>query len=118
MFLATVAGCLLAVPLVPVGPRLRLAQASVSWYLLVPPADYSQATHQYTRVEDAPLARWYRDGEYDSERGCHSAGVAKANEAKRLSLNVPDADNFYREQAWALPHGRCISNDTLRKPMR
>jgi hypothetical protein len=117
-FVASVAGVLLAGPLAAVGPHLRVAHASVSWYLLVPPADYSKETHQYTRVEDAPLVQWYRDGEYDPERECHRAGVAKATEAKRLSLNVPDADHFYHVEAWALEHGRCISNELFRKPVR
>ena len=45
---------------------LLVAQASGLWYLLVPPADYSTATHRYTSLADAPLGRWYHNGEYGS----------------------------------------------------
>jgi hypothetical protein len=41
---------------------LLVAQASGLWYLLVPPADYSTATHRYTSLADAPLGRWYHKG--------------------------------------------------------
>ena len=89
------------------------ADASVSWYLLVPPAAYDQRSHLYASVPDAPLPRWYRDGEYDSERACLEAREAKSTEARRLSRTTTDADNFYREQARALRDGRCVAATDL-----
>ena len=94
---------------------LLVAQASGPWYLLVPPADYSTATHRYTSLADAPLGRWYHDGEYGSERECQDARGAKGGEAKRLSTTVLDADNYYHAQAWAFQHGRCVSRDDVLK---
>lgn len=85
------------------------ADASVTWYLLVPPATYDPRSHLYASVPDAPLPRWYRDGEYGSERACVEARTAKGGEAERLSRTATDEDNFHREQAWALHHGRCVS---------
>jgi hypothetical protein len=85
------------------------ADASVTWYLLVPPAAYDPRSHLYASVPDAPLPRWYRDGEYDSERACLEARAAKAGEAERLSRKATDADNFHGAQSWALRHGRCVS---------
>lgn len=85
------------------------ADASVSWYLLVPPATYDQRSHLYASAPDAPLPRWYRDGEYDSERACLEAREAKGDEARRLSRTTTDADNFHREQARAFQQGRCVS---------
>jgi len=89
------------------------AEASVSWYLLVPPAAYDPRSHVYASVPDAPLRRWYHDGEYDSERACVEARTAKGREAQRLSRTTTDADNFHREQAWALQEGRCVSATDL-----
>ena len=95
---------------------LLVAQASGPWYLLVPPADYSStATHRYTSRADAPLGRWYHDGEYGSERACQDARGAKGGEAKRMSTTVLDADNYYHAQAWAFQHGRCVSRDDVQK---
>jgi hypothetical protein len=85
------------------------ADASVTWYLLVPPAAYDPRSHLYASVPDAPLPRWYRDGEYGSERACLEARAAKGGEAERLSRKATDADNFHGAQAWALLHGRCVS---------
>lgn len=85
------------------------AAASVNWYLLVPPTAYDPRNHLYTSVPDAPLPRWYRDGEYDSERACLEARAAKGGEAQRLSQATTDADSFHRAQASALLHGRCVS---------
>jgi len=84
------------------------AGATASWYLLVPPAAYDQRSHLYARVPDAPLPRWYRDGEYDSERACHENREAKGDEARRLSQTTIDEDNFHREQARAFQHGLCV----------
>jgi hypothetical protein len=89
------------------------ADAAVSWYLLVPPAAYDSRSHLYASVPDAPLPRWYRDGEYDSERACLEARAAKGGEAHRLSRTTTDADNFHREQAWALREGRCVAATDL-----
>src|SRR5258707_12080789 len=58
---------------------LLVAQASGPWYLLVPPADYSTATHRYTSLADAPLGRWYHDGEYGSERECQDARARRSS---------------------------------------
>ena len=85
------------------------ADAAVTWYLLVPPATYDPRSHLYASVPDAPLPRWYRDGEYGSERACVEARTAKGGEAERLSRTATDEDNFHGEQAWALHHGRCVS---------
>lgn len=85
------------------------ADASGSWYLLVPPAAYDQRSHLYASAPDAPLPRWYRNGEYDSEQACLEAREAKEREARRLSRTTTDADNFHRERAWALQEGRCVS---------
>lgn len=90
-------------------PRPPWADASVSWYLLVPPAAYDNRSHLYASVPDAPLPRWYRDGEYDSERACLEAKEAKGTEARRLSRTTTDEDNFHQEQARALQEGRCVS---------
>jgi hypothetical protein len=89
------------------------ADASVSWYLLVPPAAYDPRSHVYASVPDAPLPRWYHDGEYDSERACLEAMAAKGREAQRLSRTTTDADNFHREQARAFQAGRCVSATDL-----
>jgi hypothetical protein len=94
---------------------LLVAHASGPWYLLIPPADYSTATHRYTSVTDAPPGRWYHAGEYGSERECQDARGAKGGEAKRLSTTVLDADNYYHAQAWAFQHGRCVSRDDVLK---
>jgi hypothetical protein len=85
------------------------ADASMTWYLLVPPATYDPRSHLYASVPDAPLPRWYRDGEYGSERACVEARAAKGGEAERLSRKTTDEDNFHAAQAWALHHGRCVS---------
>lgn len=100
---------MLVTALAPAWP-LR-ADAAVSWYLLVPPTIYDPRSHLYASVPDAPLPRWYRDGEYDSERVCLEARAAKGGEAQRLSRKATDADNFHGAQAWALSHGRCVSAD-------
>ena len=92
-----------------------VAQASGPWYLLIPPADYSTATHRYTSVADAPLGRWYHDREYGSDRECQDARGAKGSEAKRLSTTVLDGDNYYHAQALAFQHGRCVSRDDVLK---
>ena len=94
-------------------PWLPRADASVSWYLLVPPAAYDQRSHLYASVRDASPTHWYRDGEYDSERACLEARAAKGGEAQRLSQTTTDADNFHRAQASALRHGRCVSGTDL-----
>ena len=96
-----------------VGSWSPRAVASVSWYLLVPPAAYDSRSHVYASVPGAPLPRWYRDGEYDSERTCLEARAAKGHEAQRLSRTTTDADGFHREQAWALQEGRCVSATDL-----
>jgi len=83
--------------------------AAVTWYLLVPPATYDPRSHLYASVPDAPQPRWYRDGEYGSERACLEARAAKGGEAERLSRTATDEDNFHRVQAWAFQHGRCVS---------
>jgi hypothetical protein len=85
------------------------ADAVVTWYLLVPPATYDPRSHLYARVPDVPQPRWYRDGEYDSERACLEARAAKGGEAERLSRKATDADNFHEAQALALRLGRCVS---------
>lgn len=85
------------------------ADAAATWYLLVPPATYDPRSHLYASAPDAPLPRWYRDGEYGSERACLEARAAKGGEAERLSRKTTDEDNFHAEQAWALHHGRCVS---------
>jgi hypothetical protein len=95
------------------GSRSPRADASVSWYLLVPPATYDSRSHLYASVPDVPLPRWYRDGEYDSERACLEAREAKGREAQRLSRTTTDADSFHREQARALQEGRCVSATDL-----
>ena len=94
---------------------LSRADAAVTWYLLVPPATYDPRSHLYASVPDAPLAGWYRDGEYGSERACIEARAAKGAEAERLSRTVTDEDNFHGEQAWALGHGRCLTSSDLRR---
>jgi hypothetical protein len=94
------------------GPWSPRADASMSWYLLVPPAAYDSRSHLYASIPDAPLPRWYRDGEYDSERACLEARAAKGGEARRLSRTTTDSDNFHREQARALQEGRCVSATT------
>ena len=108
-------GVTAALLLVLLHPPLLVASASGNWYLLVPPADYAVATHRYAILGDAPLGRWYRDGEYGSERECQDARAAKGGEAQRLSTTTLDADSYYHAQAWAFEHGRCVSGDELRK---
>lgn len=92
------------------------ARAAETWYLLVAPAAYDRATHVYSRIGDAPLVTWYRDGEYSSEQECHAFRTAKATEAERLSVAGTDADHFYRAQAWGFRNGRCVSKEELRAP--
>ena len=89
------------------------AGAAANWYLLVPPAAYDPRSHLYASVPDAPLPRWYRDGEYDSERACRENREAKGGEARRLSRTTTDADNFHQEQAWAFQHGLCVPTADL-----
>jgi hypothetical protein len=91
------------------GPWSPRADAAVSWYLLVPPATYDSRSHLYASVPDAPLPRWYRDGEYDSERACLEARAAKGGEARRLSRTTTDADGFHRERAQSFQQGLCVS---------
>jgi len=86
-----------------------------SWILLVPPADYTVETHRYTRRPDAPLAVWYRNGEYPSERDCQAGRQAKWGEAKRMSETTADPDKYLKEQALAFQHGRCVSQEELSK---
>lgn len=111
MTATSIIALLLGTALVPSMPSR--ADASVTWYLLIPPAAYDQRSHLYASLPDVPLPRWYRDGEYDSERACLEARAAKGREAQRLSQTATDVDNFHRAQAWALRHGRCLTGSDL-----
>ncbi len=103
---------ILAVLICPSRPLF--AQATERWHLLVPPAAYDKVEKRFVRIGDAPLVEWYHQGEFASYGECHDARASKALEAERKSNETKDTDGFYRTEAWAYQHGRCLSSKEAR----